>query len=121
MEWIKFERIIEGEICYISGFVKHFGKNGYRVIDPREEFPIIYYRYVFSFLDSDGKTHREQFKTYEDIDIEPGLVAHLWIKKISTTMVEIVDFDITDPSIIEESWPEGITPTDFQTSTNEEF
>ena len=113
MNSIKFERIIEGEICYISGLIKHFGKNSYRAIDPREECPIIYYRYIFTFLDADGRTYREQFTTYEDIDIKPGLVAHLWIKRISATMVDIAGFDITDPSIYEEYWPEGITPTDF--------
>ena len=121
MDSIKFIRIIEDGVCYISGLVKHYAKNGYRSIDPREELPIIYYHYVFNFLDSDFKTHRVAFKTYDDIDIEPGLVAHIWIKRISPTMVDVVEFDVSDPSVYEESWPEGITPDNFHLSSSEEF
>lgn len=115
-----YTRVVEDGICYICGYVRNFTTSGNLIIKPDEEYPESYFCYRIMFCDQQGQVYPLAIKSYDAIDIEAGTVIHLWLKRNNDSMVEIVGYDVSDPSDYNETWPEGIVPTRFL-ENEEEF
>ena len=116
---VNYIRVVEGDICYICGYVRNFITSGKLIIKPDEEYPESSYCYRIMFCDQIGQVYPLAIKSYDAIDLEAGTVIHLWLKRNSATMVEIVGFDVSDPYEYNETWPEGISPDSFLISEEE--